>query len=66
MTVTELVKDAATTALSASLVATGIKRGSKALIVTGVAGIATIVTADILIAVTRKKIEHSQNNKEET
>jgi hypothetical protein len=63
MTKSELVRDAATTALSASLVVRGIKGSSKALIITGVAGIATILTVDILIAVREKKIE--KNNNEE-
>ena len=60
LTRSELFKDAAYVALSAAIVATGIKRSSKALVITGVSAVVTIVTADILIDVTRK------NNKEET
>ena len=64
LTKSELVRDAANVALSAAIVATGIKRSSKALVITGVTSAVTIVTVDILIAVTRKKIK--KNNKEET
>lgn len=55
MTKSELVRDAAMTALGVEIATIGIKNGSKVLFGSAVISAVTILTVDILIAVREKK-----------